>query len=104
MPVSSIYSKQILQKRIVKLQEMFTALGEQDRKRKEELAKSNYEEKKKEEFIDPNFLFSHRMSKLGSLYLSQKPKNHAIGDQVICIAPEFFGHFGVVIGINDTIY
>lgn len=53
---------------------------------------------------DPNFLFSLKLSKLGALYLSAKPKNHSIGDQVICLTPQFFGHYGVVIGIDDRTY
>jgi len=55
-------------------------------------------------FFDPNYLFSHKLSKLGSVYLRKKPKNHQIGDVVICLRPEFFGHYGIIVGIDDNKY
>ena len=54
--------------------------------------------------MDPNLLFSHRLSQLGYLYLRKKPINHEIGDIVICITPRFFGHYGAIVGIDDNKY
>ena len=54
--------------------------------------------------MDPNFLFSHRLSQLGYPYLKKRPQNHEIGDLVICITPQFFGHYGAVVGIDDNKY
>lgn len=41
---------------------------------------------------------------MGFLYLSSRPEDHAIGDQIVCLHPEHFGHFGVVIGIDNDRY
>lgn len=94
MPVSSILSKQILQKKIKALQQHFI--------------KNQKAKKAKEDFndisMDPNYLYTLKMSKIGSPYLAKMPKNHAIGDQVICLTPEFFGHSGVIVGINNRKY
>ena len=54
--------------------------------------------------VDANFLFSQRLSQLGSPYLSKKPLNHDIGDIIICISPQFFGHYGAIVGIDDNKY
>lgn len=57
------------------------------------MKKENRKKKNKEariEILDPNYLFSQRLSQLGNLYLKKKPKNHQIGDLVICISPQFF--------------
>ena len=56
------------------------------------------------ELFDPNFLFSQKLSQLGYLYLKKKPKNHQIGDLVICVSPQFFGHYGAIVGIDDNKY
>jgi hypothetical protein len=34
----------------------------------------------------------------------KKPKNHQIGDLVICVSPQFFGHYGAIVGIDDNKY
>ena len=44
------------------------------------------------------------MSQLGYPYLKKKPLNHEIGDLVICITPQFFGHYGAIVGIDDNKY
>lgn len=36
------------------------------------------------------------------MYLSKAPKATTIRDQVICLQPEFFGEFGVVIGFDKN--
>jgi len=42
--------------------------------------------------INANFLFSRKLATIGHTYLSEKPdKNHAIGSEIICLKPEFFG-------------
>lgn len=52
--------------------------------------------------VDPNYLFSRRLANLGKMYLSKAPKATTIRDQVICLQPEFFGEFGVVIGFDKN--
>lgn len=101
MPVSSLYSKQVQHKRIVRLKEQFLAERverEKARKRVKKFVEA------KIEVLDPNFLFSQRLSKLGTLYLKKRPANHQIGDIVICVSPQFFGHYGAVVGIDDNKY
>ena len=104
MPACSLYSKQVNLKRLKKLKELFDAA--KARKQAEQLKKANkkYKEAPKVEILDPNFLFSHRLSQFGYLYLKKKPKTHEIGDLVICVNPEFFGHYGAIIGIDDNKY
>ena len=55
--------------------------------------------------INPNYLFSKRLASLCSFNLSgvgrHKPKPHTIRDQVICLKPEFFGDFGIVVGVDN---
>jgi hypothetical protein len=41
---------------------------------------------------------------LGSPYLRNRPGTHQIGDIVICITPQFFGHYGAIVGIDDSKY
>ena len=94
--MSSIYSKQISYKKITKLEEYFRT--ERGSKRQ---AKQAHEE---ELLVDPNFLFSIRLARMGYLFLSSRPEDHVIGDQIVCLHPEFFGHFGVVIGIDNDRY
>lgn len=76
--------------------------------RREEKLKKTINKRKqhddKVELLDPNFLFSQRLSQIGYLYLMKKPKNHQIGDLVICVSPQFFGHYGAIVGIDDNKY
>lgn len=76
MPACSLYSKQVNLKRIKKLKDLF--IGFKERKTtKQQNKKDNKKFKEaRVELIDPNFLFSHRLSQLGYLYLKKKPKNH----------------------------
>ena len=92
--MSSIYSKQISYKKIAKLEEYFKT------ERKLKNKKANNEEL----IVDPNFLFSLKLARMGFLYLSARPEDHAIGDQIVCLHPEHFGHFGVVIGVDNDRY
>lgn len=102
MPACSLYSKQVNLKRIKKLKELFVSFRNKAGKKQQKTYKKYREAKI--EHVDPNFLFSHRLSQLGYLYLKKKPKNHEIGDLVICISPQFFGHYGAVVGIDDNKY
>jgi hypothetical protein len=104
MPASSIYSKQVNQKRIQRLKEQFTSFRTS---REEKLKKNSQKKRHREariEIIDPNFLFSQRLSQIGYLYLKKKPKIHQIGDLIVCVSPQFFGHYGSIIGIDDNKY
>lgn len=38
------------------------------------------------------------------MHLAKPPKATAIRDQVICLQPEFFGEFGVIIGFDYNKY
>ena len=95
MPLSSVYSKQISIKKIVKLQEFFQKMNEKKNKKYME---------SQEILVDPNFIFSRRLAELGSFGLSSKPKTHTIRDQVLCLKPELFGDYGVVIGVDNDKY
>lgn len=77
MPMSSIYSKQISYKKIAKLEEYF-------RTERNLRKKKNTNE---ELFVDPNFLYSLKLARMGFLYLSSRPDDHAIGDQIVCLHP-----------------
>lgn len=94
MPMSSIYSKQISYKKIAKLEEYFKT--ERNMRKK----KNNNEEM----LVDPNFLFSLKLARMGFLYLAARPNDHAIGDQIVCLHPEYFGHFGVITGVDNDRY
>jgi hypothetical protein len=75
MPASSLYSKQVNLRRIKKLKEIFTSF----RLNKQAKAQKKINKKTKEpkyELVDPNFLFSQRLSQLGYLYLKKRPQNH----------------------------
>lgn len=54
--------------------------------------------------VDPNYLFSRRLSEYGYFGLPKKPKSHTIRDQVICLKPDLFGEFGVIVGVDDDKY
>ena len=47
---------------------------------------------------------SRRLSFYGKMHLTKGPKISAIRDQVICLKPEFFGEYGVIIGIDGDKY
>ncbi len=98
--MSSIYSKQISYKKIAKLEDYFK--NDRSERKKKNINKTN--EKREEMLVDPNFLFSLKLARIGFLYLSARPEDHAIGDQIVCLHPEYFGHFGVVIGIDNDRY
>ena len=66
--------------------------------------KGKYQKEARVEVLDPNYLFSQRLSSLGYLYLKKRPANHEIGDIVVCVTPQFFGHYGAIVGIDDTKY
>ena len=102
MPASSLYSKQVNLKRIHKLKDIFKTARAQARQNRQKKEKKKYREAKVE-YFDPNFLFSHRLSQLGYIYLKKRPPfNHDIGDLVICLSPQFFGHYGAIVGIDDN--
>lgn len=63
MPMSSIYSKQISYKKIAKLEEYF--------KKERNVRKKAVEDQ--ELLVDPNFLFSLKLARMGFLYLSSRP-------------------------------
>lgn len=44
------------------------------------------------------------MSRRGFLYLARRPSDHTVGDQIICLHPEYFGHYGVIVGVDDARY
>ena len=102
MPASSLYSKQVNLKRIKKLKEIFTVARANKQVKPKQSKK--FKQKTVQFLMDPNFLFSHRLSQLGYPYLKKRPQNHEIGDLVICITPQFFGHYGAVVGIDDNKY
>lgn len=104
MPASSLFSKQVNLKRIIKLKSIFTTARENQKIKQQKHQLKKFKEKPIEVLLDPNFLFSHRLSQLGYPYLKKKPMNHEIGDLVICITPQFFGHYGAVVGIDDNKY
>ena len=97
MPLSSIYSKQISHKKIQKLQELFKERTAQLKKKKKFVEERDIE-------IDPNFIFSRRLSGYGLIHLSRMPKLHRIGDSVICLKRQYFGEYGVIIGIDNSKY
>lgn len=87
MPACSLFSKQVNHKRIKRLQDLFVQFKiKKESKRQSKKSHNKYREAKIE-LIDPNFLFSQRLSQLGYLYLKKKPKNHEIGDLVISLNP-----------------
>lgn len=97
MPLSSIYSKQVSSKNIRKLQEYFASL------QKEKSKPKKYSDPKIIE-VDPNYLMSRRLAFHGKMYLREAPTLTTIRDQVICLKPEFFGEYGVVVGVDGDKY
>ena len=97
MPLSSIYSKQVSARNIKKLQEYFASM------QKEKSKSKKYSDPKIIE-VDPNFLMSRRLAFCGKMHLTKGPKISTIRDQVICLKPEFFGEYGVIVGIDGDKY
>lgn len=97
MPLSSVYSKQVSAKNVRKLQEYFMTIQQDKNKSKK------YSDPKIIE-VDPNFLMSRRLSFNGKMFLGKGPNISTIRDQVICVKPEFFGEYGVIIGVDGDKY
>lgn len=78
MPNAAINSKSVTKK---KLQTVLNFFKKLDRTQLPQ----------EEVFVDPNFLFSKRLSEKGVVHLSHKPVVHAIADRVVCMHSAYFG-------------
>lgn len=62
------------------------------------------QEKQTHVLIDPNYLFSQKLTEKGLVHLSNQPRCHGIADRVMCLNEHLFGEIGVIIAINDNQY
>ena len=49
-------------------------------------------------------MYSLELANKGFLYLEKRPQDHTIGDQIICLHPDHFGYFGIIVGVDDDRY
>lgn len=102
MPLLSIYSKQVAAKKIEEMSGIFREMEQKNMAKKVKYEEVNHIT------VNPNYLFSRRLSHLSLFHLchykGKEPKPHTIRDQVICLKPEFFGDFGIVVGVDDDKY